>query len=173
MSYATPATFTRDCGWAETTALLRDEDRLLTEQLIRDAVAGVWTGTPTTDEQASALAALARLERQLATASSLMDGYMRAVVALPLQADAATLGVLESCCTALTRYALADDADNMTDRIEAGYERSIAWLRDVRAGKAQLVLVESGQPVGTSTARVRFGRARSAFNTPGDGCGSW
>lgn len=148
--------------------LLADEERLLTEALLLDAVAvadgGAWTGAPTAEEQAAALAALARLQRQLEMSASLMDGYLRVVVALPLTGDAALMGVLEECCVALARCGLADDSDNGTKRMDECCDRWRKWLADVAAGRVQLVTPSGEVPPAPGGGRVRQGAARSGFD---------
>lgn len=167
--YASSVLFVAKFGLQETTQLLQDEERLLTEQLLKDAMAGTWTGTPSADEQAAAMRALARLERQLSTSSSLMDGYLRAVMALPLAADDANTGTLEDCCLALARCGLADDADNATDRIEAAAQTWRQWLKDIAARRVQLVMPSGDAPAPTGS--VRSGRARSSIDWSGFGPG--
>ena len=53
MAYATPQRFIQEYGLDETTQLLADEQQLLTSQLLSDALAGSWTGTPSAAEQAA------------------------------------------------------------------------------------------------------------------------
>lgn len=162
MAYATPAQFIAKFGLEETTQLLQDEERLLTAQLLKDALAGSWTGSPTAEEQAAATAALARLVDQLATSSNTMDGYLRAVVALPLAGDDANSGTLRDCCLALARCGLADDCDNSTERMEAACATWRAWLKDVAARRVQLVNDSGAAPA--VTLGVRSGQARSGFD---------
>lgn len=49
--YATPPQYLSDFGIDEALQLLRDEERLLTKQLLLDAIAGTWTGTPSAPEK--------------------------------------------------------------------------------------------------------------------------
>lgn len=162
MSYATPTQYLAKFGLAEATQLLADEQQLLTEQLLLDALAGTWTGTPSAEEQAAGTAAAARLVRELEVQSNVMDGYLRVAVTLPLADAAANAGALEDCCMALTRRGLADDSDNLTELVEKAALRWTAWLKDVAAGRAQLSGTD-GEPV-PSTRRVRSGQAASGFD---------
>jgi phage gp36-like protein len=164
--YATAQRYLDRYGWVDGAQLLADEERLLTEQLLRDVVAGSWTGSPSALEQAAAAAALARLERQLAVSSNFMDGYLRAAVTLPLAADDVNATTLEDCCLALARCGLADDADNATTRIDKACETWRVWLKDVQAGRVQLVAATAQAPdLATAVAgRVRTGRAVSGFD---------
>lgn len=169
MPYATPAQFIAKFGLDETVQLLADEQRLLTTQLLLNAMAGVWTGAPSQAEQDAAAAALARLLRQLAVSSNTMDGYLRSAVTLPLAEGDANAGTLEDCCLAMARCGLADDSDNATDRMSKTCDTWRAWLRDVAAGRVHLA-GENGQAP-PSTARFRSGQASSSFNWPGFGGG--
>lgn len=162
MPYATPARFIEAYGFEETLQYLADEQALLTAQLLKDALAGAWTGNPSQEEQDAATAALARLERKLATQSNFMDGYLRVTVTLPLPPSDANAGTLEECCLALVRCALADDTDNATDRIDECCKTWRAWLRDVAAGKAALAGEDGQAPAMPGT--VRFGQAKSNYD---------
>ena len=101
MPYATPAQVIAEYGLKEVTQLLADEQQLLTEQLLLDAIAvaaaGAWTGTPTQLEKDAANAALARFNRKLDTQSSFMDGFLRSAVTLPLAGNDANTGTLNEC----------------------------------------------------------------------------
>lgn len=166
MPYATATDYIARFGADAAAQLLADEQRLLTGQLLRDAVAvaggGAWTGSPTADEQHAATAALAHLVRQLEVASSTMDSYLRVAVTLPLAADTATAGTLQDCCLALTRNGLSVDAGQATEVVTKTADRWVSWLRDVAARRVQLVST-TGEPAPVSGG-VRHGRAASAFN---------
>lgn len=162
MAYATPAQFISQFGLQESTQLLEDEEALLTSQLFQDAMAGTWTGSPSAAEQAAATAALARLVDKLTNVSNYMDGYLRAVVTLPLDGDDANAGTLQDCCLAVARAALADDSDNGTERMDTNAATWRAWLKDVAARRVQLVS-PSGDAVPTSGG-VRSGQAATRYN---------
>lgn len=173
MTYATPSRFIQEYGLDDTVQLLSDEQRLLTGPLLLGAMAvavgGEWTGSPTGDEQAAAVAGLARLQRKLDSAANFMDGYLRTVVALPLPADDANASTLEDCNCALTRCLLADDTDNATERMDKTCSDWRAWLKDVQAGRVTLVASGSGNGVSpgdalSSSGRVRHGQASSKFD---------
>jgi len=162
MPYATPALYLQHFGLTETAQQLADEEQLLTATLLQDAIAGTWTGTPSAAEQAAATAALARLTRALEVQSNIIDGYLRGVVTLPLAAGDANASALEDCCLALTRWSIADDDDNATERMAKACDTWRAWLRDVAARRVQLV-VSDGTPV-AAVAGVRSGQAKSAYD---------
>lgn len=162
MAYATPQRFIQEYGLDETTQLLADEQQLLTSQLLSDALAGSWTGTPSAAEQAAANAAKDRLSRKLVTMSNFMDGYLRSAVTLPLSVNDTNAGTLEECCVALVREGVADDSDNVTERIVDIADRWRAWLKDVQSGKVTLI-TSTGEEV-PSRGRVRTGQAASSYN---------
>lgn len=162
MPYATPPQYLSDFGIDEALQLLRDEERLLTKQLLLDAIAGTWTGTPSAEEQAAGTAALARLTAKLEATSSYMDGYLRAAVTLPVDAGASYYSNLRDCCLALTRYALADDAENATDRMDAIAKQWREWLRDVSARRVSLTADDGS--VAATGGGVLYGQAKSAYD---------
>lgn len=166
MPYATPAQVIAEYGLKEVTQLLTDEQQLLTEQLLLDAIAvaagGAWTGNPSQAEKDAANAALARLNRKLETQSNFMDGFLRTAVTLPLAVNDANTGTLNECCMALTRCGLSDDPDNATERMDECCNTWRKWLRDVANGVASLVN-NAGQEV-AGKSRVRQGAASSRYD---------
>jgi phage gp36-like protein len=166
MPYATPQRFIEQFGITEVTQLLMDDQRQLKPELLQAAMAGTLPAVSAGVTQAmldAATKALARLVHKLATTSNFMDGYLRAMVQLPLSADDANAGTLEDCCLALTRFNLASDADNATERMDdlaAGWKK---WLLDIAKGNVQLVRSDTGQGPAT-THRVRTGQAATGFN---------
>ncbi len=166
MSYASPQRFVEQFGITEAAQLLMDTQRLLTPELLQAAIAGTLPAVSPTVTQAMldvATNALAHLVRKLLTSSNFMDGYLRSAVLLPLPAGDANAGTLEECCMALTRVSLAVDADNATERMDALADQWRAWLKDVSAGRVQLVRSDTGQGPAT-THRVRSGQAATGFN---------
>lgn len=166
MPYATAPLFIQKFGLEETTQALADEQNTLTSLLLTDAIAvglgGAWTGAPSQADKDVANAALARMNRQLVVSSNFMDGYLRSAVTLPLAAGDANAGVLEDCCLTLVRFELADDADNATERMDKAAAACRAWLKDVQAGRAELV-GSTGEAV-PSKGRARTGQAVSGFD---------
>ncbi len=171
MPYAAPAQFIRSFGLDETVQLLADEQHLLTAQLLQDALAGNWTGTPSQAERDAATEALARLQRKLETCSNLIDGYLRSALKLPLAAGDANAGTLEECCLALARCGLADDSDNATERMSKTCDKWMGWLKDVAAGRAQLA-GQSGEAPPPAIGRYRGGQASSSVDWGAFGQGS-
>lgn len=168
MPYATPAHFVQRFGLRDAAQHLADEEQLLTEQLLKDAIAGAWTGSPSQAEQDAATAALERLERALEVQSNVMDGYLRAAVTLPLSDGDANAGALQDCCLALARWSIADDDDNATERMQKAFDHWRAWLKDVAAGRVHLVVADGAAPAG-EVRGVRSGQAKSCINWSGYG----
>ena len=166
MPYATPQQVLQEYGLKEITQLLTDEQALLTEQLLLDAIAvaagGAWTGVPSQADKDAANAALARFNRKIETTSNMMDGYLRNAVTLPLAPGDANSGTLNECCMALVRCGLSDDPDNATERMDECCANWRTWLKDVSRGVVQLVN-PAGQTV-AGKSRIRTGQAASAFN---------
>lgn len=171
MPYATPERFIESYGLEETVQLLTDEEKLLTAQLLKDALAGTWTGSPSQEEKDAALSAVARFMRKLETQSNMMDGYLRPAVVLPLSTEDANAGTLEECCLALTRCALSDDSDNSTEQMASCCKDWRSWLRDIANGKVKLAGA-NGQAVPQSGG-TRTGQSKTMYQWPGHGMGTW
>jgi phage gp36-like protein len=161
MPYATIARVIQEFGLEELTQLLQDEQRLLTSELLLEALAGAFTGAPGVDAQAAATAAVQRLSRKLETVSNTMDGYLRGAVALPLALEDANAGTLEECCVALVRCGLADDTDNATERMDRCCDQWRVWLKDVARGVVQLVNAAGQVLPPNSRTGARSGQAVS------------
>lgn len=166
MPYATPTQVIAEYGLTELAQLLADEQGLLTELLLTDAIAvaagGLWTGSPSALEIAAAQTALARFNRKLETTSNFMDGFLRNAVTLPLAAGDANAGTLNECCMALVRAGLSDDPDNATERMDERAATWRTWLKDVARGTVQLVN-PAGQAV-AGKSRIRSGQAGSGYD---------
>jgi len=163
MAYATPTQFIQQFGVTEATQLLMDTERLLTADLLQAAVAGSLPAVGAGVTQAmldAATRALTHLQDKLTTQSAYMDGYLRSAVLLPLAPNDANIGTLQECCRSLTRVSLAIDADNATERMDKLGDQWRAWLRDVAAGRVQLVRSDTGNAP-ASTHRVRSGQGKS------------
>lgn len=166
MAYATPQRFVEQFGITEATQLLMDEERLLTTDLLAAAIAGALPApgpSVTQDQIDAATRSLNHLLHKLETNSNFMDGYLRSAVKLPLSGQDANLGTLEECCLTLTRVSLAIDADNATDRMDKLGDKWTSWLKDIAAGRVQLVVSETGNGP-TAAHRVKTGQAASGFN---------
>ena len=150
MSYTTLQSLVDTYGIAEVAALLCDEDRLVTEDLLRDKLAAD-VGTYSAPEQEAIAAAVVRAENALARQSIFIDSKIAARYTLPLT-DAASTPVVE-CCLALTRAALADDGDNITKTIKEERAHWRSWLKQVVDGSALLPGEVAGNQSGVVSQR--------------------
>lgn len=167
MPYTTPARYCDEVGHDEARAQLLDDGRVLTAELLRQVVAveaGVapWPPETTTPEKDVATAAHERLVRKLDSVCNFMDGYLRAAVTLPLSASDQNIGTLETCCLALLREELANDADMSTELIVKRADRWRKWLVDVASKTVALVGQDGTSPAGSS--RVVHGQAKSSID---------
>ena len=97
----------------------------------------------------------------LADADAEIDGYLRERYTLPL--DPAPPPLTLAACR-IARYQLY--AVEPTDKVEADYQRALAWLRDVARGLIRLV--ESGGDLAEESAGMpEFEGGRSAFEGGG------
>ncbi|WP_336800655.1 gp436 family protein [Kaistia sp. MMO-174] len=105
----------------------------------------------------------AAIEAAANQAASHIDSYLGVRYALPL---GAIPDFLVSVSVDIVVYTLCNTHDRLTDEITKRYERAIAWLRDVAAGKAGLGQTqpsnaESG--AGGPTGAAVFGRPRRNY----------
>lgn len=167
MAYATPARYCDEIGYDEASSQLLDDGRVLNAGLLRqvvDVVAGVapWPAETTPPERVVAMAAHERLVRKLGNVCNFMDGYLRAAVTLPLPPGDANIGTLETCCLALLRDDLANDADLSQELIVKRAEFWRKWLRDVASKTVALVSTDGTTPSGSN--RIIHGQAKSSFD---------
>jgi len=92
------------------------------------------------DRAGSGVVDAAVISAAIDRASDEIDGYCRARYAVPLPPSEQIKGV---CCD-LTRYYLWDDA--VDERVHAGYEQAIEWLRRVAAGEIVLDAPTADEP---------------------------
>jgi len=157
--YATADDFVQEYGFDEAWQLLRDESELLTADLLRQALDGVFDPDTTPEEQAAALTAAKRLRDVIIRAERFMDGYLRSAVMLPLETDQVEQTPLTTCCLELSRCQLMDDPDNQTDAQKERCKEWKDWLKDVARGTVKLL-----EPPASSSGRVRSGHLPSAYN---------
>ena len=131
MPYATLQKLCSHYGYRELSQLLCDENDLLTQDMLLEAVAGDDLTQYNADEQVAIANALNRANDALPRQSIFMDSKIGVRYQLPLSASAITSGPLEECCLALTRAYLADDSDNSAEIIENARKRWIKWLEDL------------------------------------------
>jgi phage gp36-like protein len=157
--YATAADYVQEFGFTETFQLLRDEAELLTVELLREAMAGVFLSGHTDDEIAAATQAVARLADIIVRSERFIDGFIRSAVTLPLTQDQVDQTPLKTCCLELSRCQLKDDDDNMSELQQERCKEARSWLKEVARGNVKLL----SSPASTS-GRVLSGRMPSAYN---------
>ena len=167
MSYAASAQYLTRYGLAETAGLLGVGD---IETVLSAVIGGGLAPGAGADDIERATLAASRLDVALRMAENIMDGYLRAVVTLPLSAGDANAPTLSECCMALARYALSSGADSMTEQRQKERDQWMGWLRDVSSRRVQLIVSE-GQPAPAHGA-VRTGQARSAYDWATHGMGT-
>lgn len=82
------------------------------------------------------------IELNLTRASAEMDGWLASRTSVPVT-DPKAAGILKHHCTLIATYHLANTANTITEEIENRYKASIAWLKSVAEGKADLPLTAS------------------------------
>lgn len=165
--YCTARQYCDQFGLSEATMLLQDEEHALAQHILNATIRAdaVLLADLNNIERATGAAALARLENALTEMSVLMDGYLRAVVTLPLTPEQIAATPLKSCCAELTRCHLMDDSDNHTELAEKRCEVKRQWLRDVNAGRIKLFPDESA--ASTSAGETRHGVGKTLTNWQG------
>lgn len=89
------------------------------------------------------------VDRALADADAIIDSYVAARYIVPM---VPTPAVVVSTACVIARYKLHED--HATELVRKDYEGAIAWLRDVAAGRAQIVgaMAPGGSASGTFSA---------------------
>ncbi|TNC80708.1 MAG: hypothetical protein C9356_12470 [Oleiphilus sp.] len=151
--YATLQNLCTQYGYREISQLLCDEDSLLTEDMLRTAIAGGDLTVYTAEEQEDIAAAVNRGNDALTRQSALMDSRIASAYNLPLPATAIAASPLEECCLALTRAYLCDDSDNTSQVIEGSRTRWIKWLVDLASGQT---VIPGGDRIGDGGIDKQF-----------------
>jgi phage gp36-like protein len=138
MPYATAQQLAQQYGVEEISQLVSDEESLVSEQMLSDALAGNSLTGYTTDEQAAIARAMNRINQVLAMQSNFMDSRLalRYALPLPFTTDQVNASPLLECCLALSRAALSDDDENMTTLVEKERDYWRDWLSDIAKAKA-------------------------------------
>ncbi|WP_336801987.1 gp436 family protein [Kaistia sp. MMO-174] len=105
----------------------------------------------------------AAIEAATSQAASHIDSYLGVRYALPL---GVVPDFLVSVSVDIIVYTLCNTHDRLTDEITKRYERAIAWLRDIAAGKAGLGQAEPSNAetgAGGPTGAAVFGRPRRNY----------
>lgn len=132
----------------------RATPRLVSEQLLKDAAAGVSLAAYSAPQQAAAAEAMTIIQRALDDARDTIDSHVSSRYALPIAPVPPILGRI--ACNVARRY-LYDD--QVTDLIKDAYEDDMRMLREVRDGKASLGAdaATNQQPTSTAVAEIASG----------------
>lgn len=155
MTYATLQQLCEAYGFGDIAELLCDENALITEALLRDAVAEQDLASYSSEEQTAVLDALIRANQILNRQSVFIDSKLANNYHLPLPDSARDNTPVVECCLALARAALADDGDNLSETLTAERKHWRNWLNDLAAGRAVL----------PGVARIASGGARQQRKT--------
>jgi len=98
----------------------------------------------------------ARIDTAAAAASRLIDSYLRQRMSVPVDP---VPDVLVDAAADIARFKLHDDEPS--DEIKERYKVTVAWLKDVVAGKASL---GADDATTTPSGRVVHGQGRSGFD---------
>ncbi len=161
--YATVQALALAFGTRELSQLLCDEQGLVSEPLLSDALNEIPLDGYTTEEQAAIQRALLRANTVLDRQSVFINGHLTGRYPLPLPLSASTSTPLQECCLALTRAALSDDGDNLSELVAEERKFWRKWLKDIETGKALLQGVNPTSLGGAEQQRLT-GQASSAIN---------
>ena len=99
------------------------------------------------------------VNRALADADSLINGYLQTRYTLPLSS---VPPVLEGVASDIARYYLFED--RAPEIVEARYKDRVGWLKDVSTGKASLGLDAAGDETATETGTVDYNANDRVFD---------
>lgn len=132
MAYATLQQLVDKFGLRELAQLLCDEERLVTDDLLRDKLAGdvsAWSQ----EEQDAITTAELRAAAALDRVSDLIDSAIGSRYNLPLTNPA--YGPIVDCCLALSRAELSEDGDNISTTVKEERTYWRKWLERIENGK--------------------------------------
>lgn len=164
MAYVTPLQLAEKPGPRELAQLASSEHRAVVDAALMDLTLrdGDRSGYAA-DLIAQADAALARIAQAIAETSELMDGYLAARLALPLDPVPLTLTRI---ARAIVRYELHKDrvTDARTDPVARDYYDALKLLDAIRDGK---VTVGPTDPTAADspTQDIRIASGRKAFGS--------
>jgi phage gp36-like protein len=152
VSYATLQQLASAYGSIELTQKLNDELPLLTEQMLNDYCGDALPGEYTEDELAIIASAAERVDAVLSRQSQFMDSFIAKRYTLPLSDTVIANSPLNECCLVLSRAAMSDDANNLSEVMANERDYWRAWLKQVAKGDVVLVGADSAQ---TATGEVQ------------------
>jgi phage gp36-like protein len=136
----------------------RNIPRLVTAEMLREAVAGGNFAEYTPEEEAATLAAVYLIEQALRDADSEIDAYVSTRYRTPLNP---VPEVVQRYACDLARYNLYDD--QVTEVIEKRRDATIRVLRDLASGKVSLGTTESGNVAAPAHGLVEMAGPKHAF----------
>ena len=142
MGYATETQLLDQFG-EEEIAQVADEGSLVTGALLRLTVDAGDRSAYSADEIAAADTALAQIQTAMTNADGLIDSYLSAKYALPLDTTPAQLTAVS---LDIARYRLYDD--RATEQVQRRFDEAIAWLKDIAKGVASLPIAAAGESTG-------------------------
>lgn len=163
MPYATATDLITRYGAAE---IAQRADRgvpaLVSEQLLKAAIAGDDLTSYTAPEQAAAAEAIAVIQRALDDARDTIDAHISARYTLPI---APVPPILSRIACSLARHYLYDD--QVTEAIKSAYEADMKVLCAVRDGKASLGADAASSKEPGSTASAELSTAGRVWSRDG------
>lgn len=112
-----------------------------------------------TDQTGRGVVDTAVLDRALADADRIIDSYLRARYTLPLDASVVAASGLALAAANIARYLLM--GAQATEEVAARHRDTVAWLKDIAAGRASLGAEDPAPPAGPG--RIRTAEAESGF----------
>ncbi|MEO5345861.1 MAG: DUF1320 domain-containing protein [Magnetococcus sp. YQC-9] len=148
MSYAQSAQMLLWFGARELAQVaVPEEVTPISPELLRLTIEGGSRTAYTVEERAAADAGLLALERALEDAARLMDSHLVLRHPLPLSAEQIAQSPLPRLTGEIARRLL--HRDRIPEAVQAGYQRAIAWLGDLAAGKTGIIggaVIGAGSP---------------------------
>lgn len=145
--YATLSEIALQYGMTEIAQLLDDEEGNITPDLLKAALNNDDLSSYTPDEISAINRALTRADQVITQQARFIDASIGRRYPVPLSDDNARATAVQTCCMALSRAALADDGDNISDQVTKDRDYWRGWLRDIATDKAilpGLTVISSG-----------------------------
>lgn len=111
------------------------------------------------DRDGDGVADAAVVEQAISRASGTIDSYLRSRFNLPLPE---VPDLVRDCALNIVRYHLFDD--HATDRVKDDYKQALIWLAEIRDGKLDVGLTQTGEAVAPNTGGPAIDGGRSTFD---------
>ncbi|MEM7507632.1 MAG: DUF1320 domain-containing protein [Pseudomonadota bacterium] len=99
------------------------------------------------------------VHQAISRAGGLIDSYLRSRYPVPLSERP---DMVREIALAIVRYQLSEN--HATDRVKEDYERALTWLKEIRDGKMDLGLTQTGQESPANTGGPAISGGRPVFN---------